>query len=754
MLSNELSRFPVDQVMSQGRDSESIKEESTERISSSLANPFPSSEFPLPAARDTAEGLYASGNAMSKETVRKLSDLTRRPGVSPLAGVKASPSPSTNHHHPFALPGRAFSSLSGGGSALPAVPTSDATPRRAIPMEDDSGDAVPGTSSIKDDLFLSDILFMWLGVQRTLYIIHDENTHRYTLNSKYMFSAAQQECIQVFQSCGVLAHQIDEILHRNTVATSYLQQSLRSALRRQLTQYHCLIASLRQRTDPPLTVGELTVAFNRILPKLWAMHHILMETESVKGGELASKLQQLIHQGSHRLELLLSDIYIEAISPLLHMTVSSITQGEVSDPFNEFFITSNPKVEESSDIYWTSKHSLSTSMLPQSVLHRHVAEDILLITKNICFIKYCCRAKQWRMHPSIVQEAGRASFDTIPRVVQQALEHSNAAVLRLIREEFKVDEVFKMINAFLLVGYGDFFELLIQKVEPILSKLSPSIQVSLVREQVESALVEVAPYAKHLDVDRFSSLHCEVIKDEGKIGWDAFVLTMPLNSPLNNLFDASTMKVYRRLFRMMFKVKVAEVSLKNAWRQSVALDRLIGGLQGVRAEEVRAWREVAADAHLLGLQLNHFVMNLWSYLVSEVSTVAWDLLNKALSRCKSFDDMRVAHNTYLAYLTQRSLLHNDCANIRINIENVLTIVREYRGSQALLRSLLERGCGELLSIKRQYQGLTDEFHRSMSSLLTTLEEQHMQYDYLNFLLLRLNFNRFYHDTDTAGNTEF
>lgn len=716
-------------------------------------------EFALPSETPGAGSLMLSEsgplryrNCMTKETGNKLSSINRGTlsqsfpqASSKLVGSSPNSSSYSNNNE-FGLPGKICLSRS---SALPSVPTPS--------FENSDGAAV--SPPIPDDLFVSDILFMWLGVKRTLYIEYDERMERYYL-LQHKGSVGQQHAVEVFQPCGVLAHRIHETLRRPTATVSYLQQSLRSALRRQFTQYHSLIAALRQQQQrcgdcyPSLTLGELTVVSNRVLPKLWAMNNILRETESVKGGEFASKLQQLIQQGSSRLSELLAEIYFEAIGPLLDLTVSSITEGDVADPFSEFFILVNPKIELTSDTYWACRFYLSASMLPDSVLPRHVAEDILLVTKNICFIKHCCRSKEWSMHPSIVAEARQATFETIPEVVQQALAYSNAAVLHLLYDQHKLDEAFKVINAFLLVGYGDFFEILIQKLEPILSKLSSSIQVSLVREQVESALLEVVPSAKHFD--RLSSLHCEVIKDDGKIGWDAFVLTMSFGSPLNNLFGGATMKVYKRLFRVMFRVKVAEVSLKAAWRHSVHLDRLMGGLylRAPSGVEIRAWREVAADAHLLGLQLNHFVMNLWSYLVSEVSTVAGDLLNKALARCQSFDDLRVAHNTYLAYLIQRSLLHHDCANIRINIENLLTIVREYRSSQALLTSLIERGCEELSSIKYQYQNLADEFHRSMSSLLTTLEEQHIQYDYLNFLLLRLNFNRFYHDTDTGGNTEF
>ncbi|EPY25111.1 gamma-tubulin complex subunit [Strigomonas culicis] len=391
-------------------------------------------------------------------------------------------------------------------------------------------------------------------------------------------------------------------------------------------------------------------------------------------------------------------------------------------------------------------------MLPTTVTSA-TAEDILLVTKNVSFIRRCCRAKQWSMDPSIVSEAGRAGFHDLPSVVRRSLVFSNAAVMRIMREEFQLDAVLRMVNAFLLVGYGDFYESLINKLEPVLSKLSQTIPVSRVRDLVSSTLLEVTPYAKHLDPDRFASLHCELVKDDAKLGWDAFVMTMPLPSPLNNLFDRTSTKVYRRLFRMMFKVRVAEVALKKAWRRSVELDRMIGHMRG-SAPELSAWREVAADAHLVGLQLNHFVVNLESYLVAEVSTVAWDLLMKAVDRCTSFDDLRIAHNAYLAHLTQRSLLHTDCSAIRMSIENIFTIVREYCGSQALLTSLIERGSGEVHSIRRQYQNLLDSFLQEMSALLSTLEEQHMQFDFLNFLLLRLNFNRYYHDTNLASNTEF
>ncbi|RNF00171.1 putative gamma-tubulin complex subunit [Trypanosoma conorhini] len=693
------------------------------------------------------------------------------------AGGGAGITVESKRHGGFELPGRIFgrrerASAEGGSVRQDAAALRTTTVFTGVtPRHRDVMQAVEGTTAtapqegggtlcataghagkaLTESEFISDVLFMWMGVDRTKYFTYDEASRRYAANAE-VGTVRQRQAAATLQECGWLAHQIDDVLGGSSTERSFLQQSLRSAVRRQLLQYHCLVASFRERRSPPMTFGDLVVAFKRVQPKLHVLSTILRETESVKGGELASKLQRLVQQGSARLSALLSDVYMEAVSPLLYMAVSSITKGEISDPFNEFFVKSNPRIDNASDAFWSSKFALLPEMLPTTV-PRALAEQVMLVTKNVSFIRNCCRCKHWHMDPAIVTAAQAASFDTIAAVVRDAVCLTNKAVLRLIREEFHLDNVLRMVNAFLLVGNGGFYELLIDRLDPVLSRLSHMVQTSIVRDHMQSALLDIVPYTRHLDTDLFPMLHCELVKDDKIIGWDAFLVTMSVPSPLNNVFDVNAMKVYRRLFRIMFKVKRAEVALKKSWRQSVVLDRIIGRLHNT-SHEATAWREVAADAHLLGLQLNHFVNNLWSYLVAEVSTVSWDLLMKALRQCTSLDDIRAAHIAYLQYLTLHSLLHGDCASMRQNIESILSIVRQYVGAQALLTSLLERGSGDVFSIKGEYQRLADDFQREITSLLTTLEEQHLQFDFLNFLLLRLDFNHFYHDTLSGSNTEF
>jgi gamma-tubulin complex component 3 len=610
-----------------------------------------------------------------------------------------------------------------------------------------AGDVRSGLKPIEQEALFSDILCMWMGPERTQFLTFNEQTLSYEC---LQGTVRQRNIVLELQECGSLARQIDLSLTAES-ESSFLQQSLRGALRRQLTNYHFFVSSLRERGGD-VALGDLVVAHKKAVSKLRAMFAVLVETERAKGGELASKMQELQHQCSQRLSELLNEIYVEAVGPLLKMTVEWITKGEASDPFDECFITVDHKVDDASDAMWTTKYGLAADMIPSTVT-RTVAEQVLLVAKNISFIRKCCRAKDWRMDPTITAAAQQTSFGALPQLVSAALKFTNQSVIRLLREKFKLEDALSVVQSFLLIGNSEFYELLIPRLDPLLSKISTHVQTAVVRDHVQSTLLEVTGGSRQLDNDLAHLLFADIVKDDKAIGWDAFTLMLPVPSPLNNIFDQTAMKVYRRLFKVLFRVKRAEVALKLSWRQSVVLDRAM--VRVPQNHETEVWKKVAGDAHLLGLQLMHFVNNLWSYLVSEVNTSAWDRLKRSLRRCDTIDDIREAHNAFLQELSLCSLLHTDCYSMRQNIESILLMVPRYSAVQLRLCALVERGHGNVLAISADFSRIADEFSAEMSSLLTGLEELHLQFDFLNFLLLRLNFNQFYHDaTVAAANTEF
>ena len=159
--------------------------------------------------------------------------------------------------------------------------------------------------------------------------------------------------------------------------------------------------------------------------------------------------------------------------------------------------------------------------------------------------------------------------------------------------------------------------------------------------------------------------------------------------------------------------------------------------------EALAYRVLASDAHILGMELTHFVNNLWSYLVYEVTMTAFGALKAKLAKCDSVDDVRRAHSAYLNDLKLYTLSNEETLPTRRVIDRVLVLARKYCQVQLLLSNLLERNVGDIAGIRSEFSWVSSEFHREVAALLGILDQQHLQYDFLNFLLLRLNFNRFY-----------
>lgn len=653
-----------------------------------------------------------------------------------------------------------------------------------------------GATAIPDAELISDILFMWMGVERTKFLRYHPTTQQFEVFNSQLGSVRQRHAVQALQDCGLLVMDIDRALSHQVAsragglssseAPSFLQQSLRAAVREQVYQYQLFVGTLRERASQ-LTFADLVVAQKKVVPKLEAMSLLLSETAAAKGGELVTKMQTLVFQGSRRLGELMHQLYLQTITPLLQMAGEWMISGEVTDPFQEFFIKVNASVEVSSDMFWSHRFALEPQMLPVTLVAVEVAEDILRVGRNIVFLTRCCRAKSFRMDPTIAARARQLTFESLPAVVADALAFTDRAVMMFVHETSMLTSVLHVVQDFILVGNGDFFEQLIGKLDPLLSKHVAQVQASIVAEHVHLALLEVvaSTYASsssggsgrhqqsvmsqsslptattaangnsHNNHHAFSELiglvETEMIKVENQSGWDCFALTLPLPSPLNNIYDSESKKAYRKLFKCLFAVKRAEVLLKGSWRHSVVLDRLL--VQQSRRHspddhDLAIWKKVAVDAHLLGLQCFHFVTNLWSYFVSEVSTAAWERLRKAIAACRSFEQVRHAHTAYVQQLSLFCLLHNDCRDVREHIHAILGLTWSICAAQSALTNLLEHRVGDILSIASQYQQMADTFQQHMNALLALLEEQ-SRFEFMNFLLLRLNFNQFYR-RDTAS----
>jgi gamma-tubulin complex component 3 len=556
---------------------------------------------------------------------------------------------------------------------------------------------------------------------------------RWSSDDSYVLTAGttrQRNIFNRLQETGVLRRKISRLLR--TQSPSFLQQSLKKAVERQLEQHDLFIAGLRDRS--PMNLGDLEIAHLKSTPKLHALYVILKESEAAKGGELVTKLQDLHHHGGRDMGLFLDDVYKEAVKPLLHMTVHWITKGEITDPYLEFFISENVRVKETDSAYWRLRFTLREEMLP-TTLTLAQAHNILLIGKNIDFIRRCCKAKDWKMPPAIVAAARDATFDapdSVERVIRDALEHTNAAVLHLLFTRNNFEEVLFASRSLFLVSTGDLFDAIVEALEEVLSAPAIKINPTIVQDQLQAAAHDVMPHltASERDALDYVQVFMDEHADRLATGLDAFTISLPFVRPHNAVLNEAAVPEYQRLFRFLYKVKRCEVLLKRAWRMSTIMARSPHSSKN----ESPAIRKARQFSVTLFKHFHSFVVNVQMYLMTEAIHGSWADLQKDIKAAKSVDDVIASHDKYLASLVKHTLLDSQYSRARVEVVRML--------DQALAYCDLQRKLAQTVATAR------------MSRLLTLLEEDTIHFDFLQALGARLNFNNFYHVDPDSVTSEF
>jgi gamma-tubulin complex component 3 len=617
--------------------------------------------------------------------------------------------------------------------AMPMRPAA-AVPTMAAPVPPGAG-AAP----ISEEQLLRDLVYVMLGSDKTEHAEWSQDSGRYQLRAG---SVRQQNQFAKLQACGCLRRDIAQLLRRQS--DSFLQQSLRRAVLRQLQHHDELIAGLRDRT--PMRVGDLERAHKKALPKLRALHGILTDAASTKGGELVTKLQSLLHDGSVEMALFLRDIYEEAVSPLLNMTAQWITKGEVQDPYDEFFITKR-KMDENSDNFWPSLYELRWGMLPKTFSSEQ-AQQILTVGKNIKFIHLCCKATDWRMLQRIATAAAAATFDSIDAVIQEALEHTNLAVMHLLRDKHHLPQMFTLARTFFLMAQGDVFDVVLERTSDALSLPVRRVNHITVQESLRSALHDCAPFLRPLVRDAIPHFALEMDVRDGNLGAaDSFSIHLPFPAPVNTIFNGKVLASYRRVFHFLWKVKRAEVGLKAAWHINSNIDRRGSS----RNDDVKQLKRQAVMVHM---HLNHFVINLQSYLMTEVIQTAWSMLQGKLETCNCVEDILECHGEYVQRLLRHTLIDDKFRETRHVVLRLLDLALEFADVQKRVGALTELRSSDVKSVLSHYGRLHDGFYKEMLRLLTILEEDQLKFDFLQSLGGRLNFNHFYKLDGDDVQTEF
>jgi gamma-tubulin complex component 3 len=89
---------------------------------------------------------------------------------------------------------------------------------------------------------------------------------------------------------------------------------------------------------------------------------IIDSVQNLKGGAICSAINTFTMNGSPNTMHFVNRILKEVSAPILSMIKTWMIEGEINDPFREFFVDTDPNVPD--DKLWTQKYSLNPIMIP------------------------------------------------------------------------------------------------------------------------------------------------------------------------------------------------------------------------------------------------------------------------------------------------------------------------------------------------------------------------------------------------------
>ena len=456
-----------------------------------------------------------------------------------------------------------------------------------------------------------------------------------------------------------------------------VSQSLRAAINTELRSYLSLVATLEGEIRRALTtvekendnkqgVRQAGVTLKRCV--IWTrdatmglrlMCLIVEESKQKRGGQLIS----LIHgfsssHGDPFVSAFAGRLLVHVTRPFYDMLRRWIYDGELVDPYQEFFVT-EPDPNTRPDVdprrvatsVWEDKYKIDKVMVP-TIISDELAKKIFLIGKSLNFIRHNCGDSDWVIDYSKTNSKSLdyANTATLSSSIDAAYATTMSRLTMLMSTKFHLFTHLTAIKKYLLLSQGDFIDLLMESLAPNLDRPANSQYRHTLTSQLEHAIRH--SNAQYDNADVLRRLDARMLElSSGEIGWDCFTLEYKISAPCDVVITQWASTQYLKVFNLLWRIKRVEFSLNASYRRCMTGAR--GVLRTVDEKLGSDWKR----ARCVVAEMVHFVNQLQYYILFEVIEASWEQLQIAIQKPDStLDDLIEAHTKYINSITHKGLL--------------------------------------------------------------------------------------------------
>lgn len=474
-----------------------------------------------------------------------------------------------------------------------------------------------------------------------------------------------------------------------------VSQSLRSAIGTELRSYLSLVAQLEgqirralQQLDDNLPnggLGKAGVTLKRLV--VWTrdattglrlMSLIVESAKGKKGGELISLIHSFaISHGDPFVHSFAERLLSNITKPFYNMLRAWIYDGELEDPYQEFFVFENRDDRDGMGVgamsVWEHKYALQSAMIP-SIMNADLANRVFLIGKSLNFIRYSCGDSAWVEKHS--RDASRELSYSDPASLYSSIDSAYSTVmarlLSLMEDKFALFTHLTALKKYLLLGSGDFIGLLMESLADNLDQPANSQYRHTLTAQLEHAIRN--SNAQYDDADVLRRLDARMLElSHGEIGWDVFTLEYRIDSPLDVIVTPWASKQYLKVFNFLWRVKRVQFALGTTWRRCMTGARgVLGAVSDKLGEDWKVARGAMAE-------MIHFIDQLQWYILFEVIEAGWEGLQKAIRKPDAtLDTLITAHTSYLRAITRKGLLGGGHIDFPSQLHELLKLILAYK----------------------------------------------------------------------------
>lgn len=455
-----------------------------------------------------------------------------------------------------------------------------------------------------------------------------------------------------------------------------IDQSLRSAINNELRSYLSLVASLEaeirqalaalSQTEHPQSLRVTSVTLKRCM--IWTrdatmglrlMKLIVEESQQKRGGQLLSLIHSLSSShGDPFVASFAERLLAHVARPFYEMLRHWIYDGELVDPYHEFFITepdpnTSPAVDHRhvATSVWEEKYKLDTAMVP-SIISSEFSRKVFLIGKSLNFIRHNCGDSDWviQYSKSNSKSLDYANTANLSTSIDVAYRTTMSRLTHLMSTKFGLFTHLIAIKKYMLLAQGDFIDLLIESLAQHLDRPVNSMYRHNLTSQLEHAIRH--SNAQYDDPEVLRRLDARMLElSSGEIGWDCFTLEYKISAPCDVVITQWANTQYLKIFNLLWRIKRVEFSLNSTCKRCMTGDR--GVLAAVSDKLGRDWKR----SRCVVAEMVHFINQLLYYLLFEVIEASWKQLDEAVHKPDAtLDDLIEAHTNYLNNITKKGLI--------------------------------------------------------------------------------------------------